>query len=104
MTYTDRTGIDSGAARAAPGSWARPGPGAGPQPDELLQELRVAITGVQILFAFLLGLAFTTRFTSLDGCRPASHALVTDGAATLVLIAPVCLRPAASSGAGRRPR
>ena len=32
---------------------------------ELLQELRVAQTGVQILFAFLLGLAFTPRFPSL---------------------------------------
>jgi hypothetical protein len=34
---------------------------------ELLQELRVAQTGVQILFAFLLGLAFTPRFADLSG-------------------------------------
>ena len=33
---------------------------------ELLQELRVAQTGVQILFAFLLSLAFTDRFSALD--------------------------------------
>ncbi|WP_030147407.1 MULTISPECIES: DUF6328 family protein [unclassified Streptomyces] len=33
---------------------------------ELLQELRVTQTGVQILFAFLLSLAFTSRFGSLD--------------------------------------
>ncbi|MER5211925.1 DUF6328 family protein [Streptomyces sp. NPDC002838] len=33
---------------------------------ELLQELRVTQTGVQILFAFLLSLAFTSRFPSLD--------------------------------------
>ncbi|MGH4034997.1 DUF6328 family protein [Actinomycetota bacterium Odt1-20B] len=33
---------------------------------ELLQELRVTQTGVQILFAFLLSLAFTPRFPSLD--------------------------------------
>jgi hypothetical protein len=33
---------------------------------ELLQEVRVTQTGVQILFAFLLTLAFTQRFTSLD--------------------------------------
>ncbi|WP_433283997.1 DUF6328 family protein [Pseudonocardia sp. CA-142604] len=33
---------------------------------ELLQELRVAQTGVQILFAFLLSLSFTDRFTRLD--------------------------------------
>ncbi|GAA3484994.1 DUF6328 family protein [Streptomyces yanii] len=33
---------------------------------ELLQELRVIQTGVQIVFAFLLGLAFTSRFPTLD--------------------------------------
>lgn len=33
---------------------------------ELLQELRVAQTGVQILFAFLLSLSFTQRFAHLD--------------------------------------
>jgi Family of unknown function (DUF6328) len=33
---------------------------------ELLQELRVAQTGVQILFAFLLTLSFTDRFGSID--------------------------------------
>lgn len=33
---------------------------------ELLQELRVAQTGVQILFAFLLALAFTERFGRID--------------------------------------
>jgi hypothetical protein len=34
--------------------------------DELLQELRVAQTGVQILFAFLLGIAFQQRFASIS--------------------------------------
>lgn len=33
---------------------------------ELLQELRVTQTGVQILFAFLLSLAFASRFEDLD--------------------------------------
>src|SRR3954454_6386501 len=33
---------------------------------ELRQELRVTQTGVQMLFAFLLTLAFTDRFGSLD--------------------------------------
>lgn len=33
---------------------------------ELLQELSAVQTGVQILFAFLLGLAFTGRFSKLD--------------------------------------
>ncbi|MEU2564575.1 DUF6328 family protein [Streptomyces longispororuber] len=36
---------------------------------ELLQELRVTQTGVQILFAFLLTLAFTPRFPSLDSVQ-----------------------------------
>lgn len=33
---------------------------------ELLQELRVAQAGVQILFAFMLSLAFQTRFEGID--------------------------------------
>jgi Family of unknown function (DUF6328) len=33
---------------------------------EMLQELRVAQTGVQILFAFLLSLSFTQRFADID--------------------------------------
>jgi Family of unknown function (DUF6328) len=40
--------------------------------NELLQELRVAQTGVQILFAFLLGLAFTPRFPTSPGPSRAS--------------------------------
>ena len=34
--------------------------------NELLQELRVAETGVQILFAFMLSIAFQERFQTLD--------------------------------------
>lgn len=34
--------------------------------NELLQELRVAETGVQILFAFMLSIAFQQRFQTLD--------------------------------------
>src|SRR3954465_1500211 len=58
---------------------------------ELLQELRVAITGVQILFAFLLGLAFTARFATLGGFELAVYtvALMSTALATIVLIAPV---------------
>jgi Family of unknown function (DUF6328) len=58
---------------------------------ELLQELRVAFTGVQILFAFLLSLAFTQRFGDLDGFDLAVYtvALMSTALATLVLIAPV---------------
>ncbi|MFJ1970265.1 DUF6328 family protein [Streptomyces sp. NPDC087903] len=40
---------------------------------ELLQELRVTQTGVQILFAFLLTLAFTQRFPSLDAFQRATY-------------------------------
>jgi hypothetical protein len=58
---------------------------------ELLQELRVAFTGVQILFAFLLSLAFTQRFQQLDGFALTVYAtaLMTTALATMVLIAPV---------------
>jgi hypothetical protein len=58
---------------------------------ELLQELRVAFTGVQIMFAFLLGLAFTQRFGELDGFAIAVYtvALLTTASATMVLLAPV---------------
>ncbi|WP_409328482.1 DUF6328 family protein [Trujillonella humicola] len=58
---------------------------------ELLQELRVAITGVQVLFAFLLGLAFTQRFAELDafGVTFYTITLMTTALATVLLIAPV---------------
>jgi hypothetical protein len=58
---------------------------------ELLQELRVAITGVQVLFAFLLALAFTDRFTELDrfGVTVYTITLLSTALATLTLIAPV---------------
>jgi hypothetical protein len=36
---------------------------------ELLQELRVAQTGVQILFAFLLSLSFTQRFVEITAAQ-----------------------------------
>ena len=58
---------------------------------ELLQELRVAITGVQVLFAFLLGLAFTQRFADLDDVSRAVYTdtLMATALATVLLIAPV---------------
>jgi len=58
---------------------------------ELLQELRVAFTGIQILFAFLLGLAFTQRFQELHGFDLAVYlvALISTALATMLLIAPV---------------
>jgi hypothetical protein len=58
---------------------------------ELLQELRVAFTGVQVLFAFLLSLAFTQRFQQLNAFDLAVYttALMTTALTTLLLIAPV---------------
>jgi hypothetical protein len=58
---------------------------------ELLQELRVAFTGVQILFGFLLSLAFTQRFEDLDGFDLSIYmvALLSTALATMLLIAPV---------------
>lgn len=58
---------------------------------ELLQELRVAQTGVQILFAFLLGMVFTPRFVELDAWQQAVYlcTLVLAASSATVLIAPV---------------
>jgi hypothetical protein len=58
---------------------------------ELLQELRVAQTGVQILFAFLLGLAFTPRFADLSGAQQGVYlvTLVLAAVSAALLIAPV---------------
>jgi hypothetical protein len=58
---------------------------------ELLQELRVAQTGVQILFAFLLGIVFTPRFVELDVWQRVVYVLTLTLAAgaAAVLIAPV---------------
>lgn len=58
---------------------------------DLLQELRVAQTGVQILFGFLLTVAFQPRFTELSGTdRTIYTVTVLLGAATTgVLVGPV---------------
>jgi hypothetical protein len=57
---------------------------------ELLQEVRVAQTGVQILFAFLLTVPFTARFASLTSFQEILYfaTLLSAGAAALLLIAP----------------
>ena len=59
--------------------------------NELLQELRVAFTGVQLLFAFLLTLPFQARFERLDdvGLTVYTVTLLSTALATLTLIAPV---------------
>jgi hypothetical protein len=59
--------------------------------NELLQELRVAQTGVQILFAFLLGLAFTPRFPDLTDAQQGVYlvTLVLSAVSAALLIGPV---------------
>ena len=61
--------------------------------NELLQELRLAQTGTQILFAFLLAIAFTRPFQEADDFIHIafSATLVITGLATGLLIAPVAL-------------
>jgi MFS family permease len=58
---------------------------------DLLQELRVAQTGVQILFAFLLTLAFSARFNATDAFEQMVYlvSLLSAAAAAAMLIAPV---------------
>jgi hypothetical protein len=70
---------------------------------ELLQELRVAGLGVQVLFGFLLSLPFTSRFATLSQAQRQLYV------ASLMLAAcprPCCLGQSPTiawcSGAGRR--
>ena len=59
--------------------------------NELLQELRVSQTGVQILFAFLLTLPFTNRFPELSTFQRDVYlvALLLTAASTALFIGPV---------------
>ncbi len=61
--------------------------------NELLQELRVALPGVQVLFAFLLVLPFQNRFDRLPSAGRAAYAvtLLTAALAAAVLIAPTSI-------------
>lgn len=58
---------------------------------DMLQELRVSQTGVQILFAFLLTLAFTQRFEDINTFQRNTYVvtLMASVAATILFIAPV---------------
>ena len=58
---------------------------------DLLQELRVAQAGVQILFAFLLTLPFSASFGSVDAFEKGVYlvALLSAAGATALIIAPV---------------
>src|ERR671928_1454938 len=57
---------------------------------ELLQELRVVQTGVQVLFAFLLTVPFSARFDEITDFQRGAYfaALVGTAAASVLLIAP----------------
>lgn len=75
------------------------GPGSTPRPpqqitrnlNELLQELRVMQTGVQILTGFLLTVPFTDRFTDLEQHHRVIYLCILAAAVltTLVIVAPV---------------
>ncbi len=70
---------------------------------ELLEELRVALPGVQVLFAFLLVVPFNQRFSSVTEFQKDLY-LVTLGCVTLAsicLIAPSSTT-ASASGSSRR--
>lgn len=60
---------------------------------ELVQELRVIGTGVQILFAFLLGIAFQARFAQTSSIERDIYlvTLLLTGLSVLLLIAPVSI-------------
>jgi hypothetical protein len=59
--------------------------------DELLQQLRITLPGVQVLFAFLLTVPFTQRFNLVDGFARDMFfvAFLTTTAAAALLLAPV---------------
>ncbi|MCQ8186762.1 DUF6328 family protein [Streptomyces rugosispiralis] len=63
---------------------------------ELLQELRVTQTGVQILFAFLLTLAFAPRFSTLDTVQRVTYVttLLLAMVAAAIFTAPAALHRA----------
>lgn len=63
---------------------------------DLLQELRVAQTGVQILFAFLLTLPFSAGFTRTSGFQKDIYivALLSAAFATAMIISPVAFHRA----------
>lgn len=60
---------------------------------ELVQELRVIGTGVQILFAFLLSIAFQARFSQTTAFQRDVYlaTLMLSGLATAIFIAPVAV-------------
>ncbi len=80
-----------------PGSYDRSGEDEAKRLDrnysELLQELRVAQTGVQILFAFLLTIAFQNRFSQIASYQRGMYlvTMLAAASAMILLIAPVAV-------------
>jgi hypothetical protein len=60
---------------------------------ELLNELRLAVPGVQMLFGFLLAVPFSARFSSVSDLQRGLYmvSFLAAGAATLCLIAPTAI-------------
>jgi hypothetical protein len=85
-------GDHSGAGAHSPATGQREDPTARHhrQLIELLNELRVGLPGVQVLFAFLLTVPFTQRFSQLDGIQRDIYflAVLATALATTFLIAP----------------
>ena len=73
--------------------------------NEILQELRVAQTGTQILSGFLLAVAFQPRFTELDQYQLTQYLIlvVIAGVAAVLALAPVTLHRI-HFGRGRKAR
>jgi Family of unknown function (DUF6328) len=85
-------GVAGPGSRSAGGEGEREEPGerADRELIELLNELRVALPGVQVLFAFLLGIPFTQRFGELSTSdrRLYFATVIATALATLCLMAP----------------
>jgi hypothetical protein len=81
-SVSSRTGRDETAEERADRMWV-----------ELIQEVRVAQTGVQILFGFLLTVVFTQRYPGLDHLDRVIYlvTVVLGASATGALIGPVSL-------------
>jgi hypothetical protein len=80
----------AGAVRHAPDRDETPDERADRNMNELLQELRVALPGVQVLFAFLLAVPFQQRFADVTTFQQKTYfvVLLLSAAATAFLIAP----------------
>ena len=74
------------------------------QLNELLAELRVALPGVTVLFAFLLTLPFTSRFSDLSSGQDAAYytGLLSAAISTVLFIAPSAMHRIEHDDGGER--